>query len=196
MTLAAWSTCSASRQAEYSLVLNPDDTLAIMDENGRVTWKSDTDETCLIPARDPLVLLRSTVNYNDRAVRYGEEVSIWDGKSNSDVCLVQQGDGNFRVVRASGCGSNAGTLLFHSELSKELANGETYFTVLQRDGNLVTRKEFSGDWAWSSCSSQGDIPQDWDEYVLVLLDDNSLSILSSTSGETIWNSMSDPSCVA
>ena len=189
-----WSTCSESQIGDYSLVLNPDDTLSIFDENGQKTWDSSANvESCVAPSRDPIVLLQAT-DGNIRKIRSGEKWTIpdQDGNPNFDtpVCLYQKDDGSF-VVGYSGCESNE-TFFFESGISKHLPDGEKYYTALQNDGNLVTRRENSREWVWKSCSRQAAVG----DFSLVLNEDNSLSIISYPDGKSIWNSAKDRSCVA
>ena len=108
------------------------------------------------------------------------------------ICVVQQGDGNFQVLRTESpedCENKSGTSLFQSGFSLEQPS-EKYYTRLQRDGNLITRTTDRKKTVWKTCSAQANAD---DEFSLVLNEDETLSILSSD-GSEIWNSETDETC--
>ena len=178
-----WSTCNTGEGniAEYSLVLNSDDTISIVDENERVYWKSDEDPVCPEALRE-LVLLRSADGYERRVDSSTQEVHVDDPYSYPDICLVQQSDGSFRVLRSYGCGDNSGRVFFDTDLA---LSPDRYVTTLQKDGNLVTRHQPTGQWVWQSYSAQSGVR---DDFSLLLNQDNSLSIIYSNTGKVIWKS--------
>ena len=121
-------------------------------------------------------------------------VQIRDRLMSTFVCLIQQADGNFRVVRGDDCRNNQGDLVYDTGLVYPLPhNGEKYWTMLQRDGNLVTRREVSKKWAWKSCSSQG--PDVHEVFELVLTANDTLAIVDKN-GIVIWESSRDEACFA
>lgn len=135
----------------------------------------------------PIKLLDSGVN-DGKTVSFGEPRAIYDSALNKYICLFQQGDGNFRVLRSAtiqDCEDNVGTLLYHSDFS--VPGSGPYFTSMQVDGNLITRKQVNEQWVWKTHSSQGMIEE---RFCLVLNADGTLSILDENDN-TIWNSEMD-----
>lgn len=189
-----WVWKSDSSQGEivkyFRLVLNADDTLSILDKNGTQIWNSGVDDTVFW--NRPLTLMTTVPNYPSRAW-FVRPIKIRDRLKETYVCVIQQGDGNFRVIRGDDCEVNVGELIFHTGLSVSLPNNEKYWTHLQRDGNLVTRRELTKQWAWATCSGLG--PEVLEEFNLVLTKDDTLAILD-TNGIQIWESSMDESCFA
>ena len=183
-----WKTCSAQggMNDEVSLVLNENNSLSILSSIGDEIWNSEIDKSCYIGR--PLILM-TTAPGGQNKLEYGHPLKVSDPLTDSDVCLVQQGDGNFKVLRG-GCNSGAG--LFRSGYSLNLPNNEKYYTKLQRDGNLITFKSVSGEWVWKTCSSQGAVSK---VFSLVVDKDDTLSIIDEN-GELIWNSAFDSTCFA
>lgn len=97
------------------------------------------------------------------------------------------------MIRGNNCGNNEGTLIYHSGLVQTLRNNEKYWTHLQRDGNLVTRREVSKRWEWATCSGQGQDAKE--DFSLVLTASDTLAILSED-GTQIWESSNDATCFA
>lgn len=95
------------------------------------------------------------------------------------------------MIRGDDCENNTGSLIFHSDLVYTLPNNEKYWTHLQRDGNLVTRRELSKKWEWATCSGQG--AEVFEEFSLVLTSNDTLQIVDE-SGMIIWDSVLDESC--
>ena len=135
-----------------------------------------------------------TVEAGEREVRARAPTCFKDGVNlGCFICVIQQGDGNFRVLRSQNpgdCENKVGNSIFKSGFSLKQPNGETYYTRLQRDGNLLTQTSDRKKTVWKTCSNQ---PNTNDEYALVLNADDSLSILTSD-GNEIWNSETDEPC--
>lgn len=187
---AVWKTDSKQNTKEkFSLVLNQNDTLSILDQNGTEIWNSANGKTSVYDR--PLTLMRTYPGYPSR-VWYIRPIQKKDRLLDTYICLVQQGDGNFRVVRGDGCMENEGSLVYQSGLSKQLPNNEKYWTHLQRDGNLVTRRELTKKWEWATCSHDGEVNED---FSLVISKSDSLQILNQN-GDIIWESDKDETCFA
>ena len=136
---------------------------------------------CTLPsilADCPLELLESGPAGANRDVRFGQPHVISEPDADTFICLFLQGDGNLRILRVDSpedCENNTGDLLYHSGFSLPL-NDETYYTRLQQDGNMVTRKTDSNQWVWKTDSSQG--RQVVESFWLVLNCDDSISIIN------------------
>lgn len=174
----------------FRLVLNADDTLSILDENEGTIWNSVTHETRTY--KRPLVLMRSWPDRKSRAW-FNRPLKVFDRLANTYVCIFQQGDGNFRVLRGDACNENKGSVIFRSGFSATRPHNEKYYTHLQRDGNLVTRSETTEMWTWTTCSSQGNGVEEY--FNLVLTGSDTLAILD-INGTEIWESAHDESCFA
>lgn len=188
-----WKTRSSQGDIveSFRLVLNKDDTLSILDGNDTTIWNSATDETRYF--NRPLSLMTTLPGYPSRAW-FVRPIKIRDRLADTFVCIIQQGDGNFRVIRGDDCDQNVGDLIFHSGLSVTLPNNEKYWTFLQRDGNLVTYREVSKKWAWATCSHEpgaGVV----DDFELVLTAGDTLAIVDAN-GTQIWESSQDVTCFA
>lgn len=144
---------------------------------------------------DELPLVMMSFRYGTHHfVDYNSPIVISDHRRDSFICLFQQGDGNFRILRSpsvSACHKNAGKLLFHSGFHQEYSgfNNGRFYTLLQGDGNLITRSWWNREWIWKSCSN-GEAGR----YSLVLHSDDSLSIVDA-SGRKIWEPANE-GCVA
>lgn len=108
------------------------------------------------------------------------------------ICLVQQGDGNFKVLRTDtveDCQANIGRRVWSSGFQLDLPSAQ-YYTRMQRDGNLITRMINPRKTVWKTCSQQLGVDN---AFSLVYNADETISILSSI-GDEIWNSERDESC--
>ena len=178
-----WKTDSSQGEVVESfwLVLNCNDSVSIVNEDGTDIWNSNRDTPEVF--NRPLTLMKSFATTGPprhasfaSRVWYVRPIQIRDRLMNTWICLVQQGDGNFRVVRGDDCRNNQGDLVYNTGLVYPLPhNGEKYWTMLQRDGNLVTRREVSKKWAWKSCSGQG--PDVHQVFELVLTANDTLAIV-------------------
>jgi len=186
---AVWKTCSQQGNVseDFWLVLNADETLSILNKNKSIIWNSAVDETCFY--NRPLVLMSSPPN-TPSVAHFGNPLVTLDRLTGYNICVIQQGDGNFRVLRGSDCTKNQGDRLFHSGLNQILPNNEKYFTQLQKDGNLVTRKKLSKQAVWSTCSSN---PALLGDYFLVLTQYDTLAIVDKNF-VPIWESKHNKTC--
>jgi len=129
---AVWKTCSEQGNVseDFWLVLNADDTLSILNKNGSTIWNSAADETCFYCYNRPLVLT-SSPPHTPSVANFGNPLVTLDRLTGYNMCIIQQGDGNFRVLRGSDCTNNQGDRLCHSGLNQILPTNEKCFIQLQ-----------------------------------------------------------------
>jgi hypothetical protein len=84
-----WQTCSAQGDVsdDFSLVLNEDNMLSILNPEWGEIWSSATDETCCVDC-SMLVLLSSAPDGHDK-LECKDPLKVPDPLTNSDICLVQ-----------------------------------------------------------------------------------------------------------
>ena len=137
---------------------------------------------------------------HDNHIHVGEPRIIPEPSTGAVICLFQQVNGNFRILRSlspADCNKNVGTLLYQSGVRIPVPSGQQYFTRMQWNGNLYTRTYVGDDendskGVWKTVS-----PENYDHkpFFLVLNDDDSLDILDEND-TSIWNSVNGETCIA
>lgn len=120
----------------------------------------------------------------------GTPIAIHDPSTDSFVCVFQEASANFVISRGANCASIDRTSIIY-QTCLALSDTDSYYTRLQCDGNLVTRREDPKETVWTSRSGQGTCENA--DFVLVLTASDTLEILNGN-GDPIWDSEQDDSC--
>lgn len=135
-------------------------------------------------------------------VHVGEPQPIPEPNSDTFICLVQEIDGNFRVLRSlsqADCENSNGDVLYESGVHLPLSDPtyEEYFTRMQWSGNLFTRKFVTAEGEKGSIGVWKTISPEWYDhkaFTLVLNNDDTLSILFENT-TSIWDSPMGATCL-
>lgn len=136
-------------------------------------------------ASRPLILMKAGTR-----VLTDAPIAVPDPLTGTYACVIQKANANFVVSQGDNCDSiDESSIVFQSYTT--LSGIDAYYTHLQHDGNLVTRRQDSEKVVWRSRSNQGrDVRQ---EFVLVITASDTLAILNED-GRPIWDSAQDISC--
>lgn len=184
VTKGTWgNTCAPTTAEPVTTATEPVTTtvqpMTTIAEPHTTTAESETTAS----ASRPLVLMKA-----GSRVSNDEPIAVPDSVADMFVCVFQQANANFIVSRGENCESIS-SIMYQSCLT--LSGIEAYYTRLQRNGDLATRREDSREVVWRSRSGQGkNVKQD---FTLVLVVGDTLAILDEN-GNPVWDSAQDKNC--